>query len=39
MRRLSLGLARPGGFIAHVCDADGSVQSNRVDLPQAQRRR
>lgn len=31
-RRLSLGLSRPGRFIAHVCMPMG-VQSNRVDLP------
>lgn len=35
LRRLSLGLARPGGFIAHVC-MPMSVQSNRVDLPRVQ---
>ncbi|MCP4663197.1 MAG: thiamine pyrophosphate-binding protein [bacterium] len=32
VRRLSLGLARPGGFIAHVCLPMG-IQSKRVDLP------
>ncbi len=31
LRRLSLGLARPGGFIAHV-SMPMSVQSNRVDM-------
>ncbi len=31
-RRLSLGMSRPGGFVAHVCLPMG-VQSNRVDLP------
>ena len=31
-RRLSLGLSRPGRFIAHVCLPMG-VQGNRVDLP------
>jgi len=31
-RRLSLGMLRLGGFIAHVCLPMG-VQSNRVDLP------
>ncbi len=34
LRRLSLGLARPGGFIAHIC-MPMSVQSNRVDMAQA----
>ncbi len=32
LRRLSLGLSRPGGFIAHV-SMPMSVQGNRVDLP------
>ncbi|MEM7587388.1 MAG: thiamine pyrophosphate-dependent enzyme [Acidobacteriota bacterium] len=32
LRRLSLGMARPGGFIAHVC-MPMSVQSNRIDMP------
>ena len=32
MRRLSLGLSRPGGFVAHVC-LPIKVQSSRVDLP------
>lgn len=32
MRRVSLGLTRPGGFIAHVCLPIG-IQSKRVDLP------
>ncbi len=31
LRRLSLGLARPGGFVAHVC-VPMSVQSKRLDL-------
>ncbi|MCP4657185.1 MAG: thiamine pyrophosphate-binding protein, partial [bacterium] len=31
IRRLSLGLSRPGGFVAHVCLPIG-VQSARVDL-------
>jgi acetolactate synthase-1/2/3 large subunit len=31
-RRLSVGLSRPGRFIAHVCLPMG-VQSSRVDLP------
>ena len=31
-RRLSLGLSRPGRFIAHVCLPMG-LQSSRVDLP------
>ena len=31
MRRLSLGLTRPGGFVAHVC-MPMSVQSNRIDV-------
>ena len=35
LRRLSLGLARPGGFIAHVC-MPMSVQSNRIDMPRNQ---
>ena len=30
IRRLSLGLAKPGGFVAHVCIPMG-VQSNRLD--------
>ncbi len=30
MRRLSTGLARPGGFVAHIC-VPMSVQSNRLD--------
>ncbi len=34
LRRLSLGLARPGGFIAHIC-MPMSVQSNRVDMAKA----
>jgi len=34
LRRLSLGLAAPGGFVAHVCVPMG-VQAHRVDLPQA----
>ena len=32
LRRLSLGLARPGGFVAHVC-LPIKVQSARLDLP------
>ncbi len=31
LRRLSLGLARPGGFVAHV-SMPMSVQSNRIDM-------
>ncbi len=34
LRRLSLGLARPGGFIAHIC-MPMSVQSNRIDMARA----
>jgi acetolactate synthase-1/2/3 large subunit len=34
LRRLTLGLSRPGGFIAHV-SMPMSVQGNRVDLPRA----
>ncbi len=34
MRRLSLGLARPGSFIAHVC-MPMSVQSSRIDMPRS----
>ena len=34
LRRLSIGLARPGGFIAHIC-MPMSVQSNRVDMAKA----
>jgi len=32
VRRLSLGLARPGGFVAHVC-LPIKVQASRLDLP------
>ena len=32
LRRLSLGLSRPGGFIAHIC-MPMSVQSKRIDVP------
>lgn len=34
LRRLSLGLSRPGAFIAHVA-MPMSVQSNRVDVPRS----
>jgi acetolactate synthase-1/2/3 large subunit len=34
LRRLSLGLSRPGGFIAHVA-MPMSVQSNRIDVPRS----
>ncbi len=34
LRRLSTGLASPGGFIAHV-SMPMSVQSNRVDMPRS----
>ncbi len=34
LRRLSLGLARPGRFVAHVC-MPMSVQSNRIDVARA----
>ena len=37
LRRLSLGLARPGGFIAHIC-MPMSVQSNRIDMARARPR-
>ncbi|MCP3957967.1 MAG: thiamine pyrophosphate-binding protein [bacterium] len=37
MRRLSLGLLRPGGFVAHVC-MPMSVQSNRIDVSRSQPR-
>ena len=37
VRRLSLGLARPAGFIAHVCLPMG-LQSKRLDPPRATRR-
>jgi acetolactate synthase-1/2/3 large subunit len=33
IKRLSLGVARPGGFVAHVC-LPMSLQSGRVDLPE-----
>jgi len=36
-RRLSLGLSRPGGFIAHVCLPMG-IQAKRVDLPRRRTR-
>ncbi len=36
VRRLSLGMARPGGFIAHVCLPMG-LQSKRLDAPKAKR--
>ena len=36
IRRLSLGLARPGGFVAHVCLPMG-LQSKRLDPPKAKR--
>ncbi|MEM8960112.1 MAG: thiamine pyrophosphate-dependent enzyme [Acidobacteriota bacterium] len=32
MRRLALGLSRPGGFVAHICLPIG-VQAQRVELP------
>jgi acetolactate synthase-1/2/3 large subunit len=32
VRRLSLGLSRPGRFIAHICTPMG-LQASRVDLP------
>ncbi len=32
LRRLSLGLSRKGGFIAHIC-MPMSVQSKRIDVP------
>ncbi len=32
LRRVSLGLSRPGGFVAHIC-MPMSVQSNRIDMP------
>ncbi len=34
LRRLSIGLARPGGFIAHI-SMPMSVQSNRIDVARA----
>ena len=37
IRRLSLGLSRPGGFVAHVCLPMG-LQSKRLDPPEATRR-
>ncbi len=37
IRRLSLGLARPGGFIAHVCLPMG-LQSKHLEPPKGQRR-
>jgi acetolactate synthase I/II/III large subunit len=37
LRRLSLGLARPGGFVAHVC-MPMSVQSNRIDMARSRPR-
>ena len=36
VRRLSLGLARPGGFVAHVCLPMG-LQSKHLDPPKAKR--
>ena len=36
MRRLSQGLARPGGFIAHVC-LPMSLQASRLQAPRANR--
>ena len=36
VRRLNLGVKRPGGFIAHVCLPMG-LQSRRLDPPRAQR--
>ncbi|MCP3959354.1 MAG: thiamine pyrophosphate-binding protein [bacterium] len=36
-RRLALGLARPGGFVAHVCLPMG-LQSKHFDPPQEKRR-
>ncbi len=36
IRRLSLGLSRPGGFVAHVCLPMG-LQSKRLDPPKATR--
>lgn len=36
LRRLSLGLAKPGGFVAHICLPMG-VQSQRFDQPSEQR--
>lgn len=35
-RRLSLGLSRPGGFVAHVCLPMG-IQANRIERPVARR--
>ncbi len=35
IRRLSLGLSRPGGFVAHVCLPMG-LQSKRLDPPAAE---
>ncbi len=32
IRRLSLGLSRPGGFVAHIC-LPIKIQSSRLDLP------
>ena len=34
MRRLSQGLARPGGFVAHICLPMG-LQSKRLELPES----
>lgn len=36
LKRLSLGLARPGGFVAHVC-LPMSMQSKRIDLQHVRR--
>ncbi len=36
IRRLSLGLSRPGGFVAHVCLPMG-LQSKRLDPPDTER--
>lgn len=36
LKRLSLGLARPGGFVAHVC-VPMSMQSKRIDMQQVWR--
>ncbi len=36
LKRVSLGLSRPGGFVAHVC-LPMSMQSRRIDLDQVTR--
>ncbi len=37
MRRVNLGLAHPGGFVAHIC-MPMSVQSKRIDVPRSRPR-